>query len=858
MSLPVRDKANDILQGIDDYGRVILMAPTGSGKSTQVPQILVNAGYAEKGQILVLQPRRLAARMLARRVAQEMGVSLGKEVGYQVRFENRTREWTSVVFMTEAILLRRLLSDPTLEGVSVVIFDEFHERHVEGDVLLAWARKLQNEKRSDLKIVVMSATLDSDRLESFLHPCLVVQSATRLHEVTIVYEGSRQGGKASRSKPREVPVWERAAEVVKRVIREKVKGDLLVFMPGGMEIRRTIQSLEGYSFGEKVVILPLHGELPPERQDEALQPRSERRIIVSTNVAETSLTIEGVTVVIDSGLARINRFDPGRGINSLTVEKISQSSAAQRAGRAGRMAPGTCYRLWSKFEQEHLPQRELPEIMRIDLAEILLTLKGVGVESLERFSWLERPAERLMAYALIVLKDLGALTDHEGESLTEKGKRMLSFPLHPRFSRMLLEAERLNCVQGACLAAALLQGRDILLRKVDKRVQAQREKLWGGITDSDLFVQIRAWNWAGQRGFDRQACDAIGIHGLSSLEVKKSLEQLLSLSEEMELLSKEQIRSQTERADSLLQCILVAFSDQVAKRQDGGSLRCEMVHGRSGEISRNSVVRRSDMVVALRVRETDSLTAGKAVQTFLEQVSRVDETWLQELFPNDFAEKDALSFDKQNRRVVRAQLRTFRGLVLEEIKKDATSSEEASRLLAQEVIQGNLVLKHWNHEVEQWILRLNQLAHWCPELELPPIHEEGKLMLLEQVCEGSVTYKQIKEKPVFPVIKKWLSYEQLESLQAYAPERIKIHEKRSAKVEYHPEKNPTIRVKIQDLYDAPKSYPIAMNRVKCRIEVLAPNMRPVQVTDDLESFWKEGYEKIKPELKRRYPKHEWR
>ncbi|MEM9445109.1 MAG: ATP-dependent helicase HrpB [Verrucomicrobiota bacterium] len=858
MSLPVNAKGPEILKGLKEKKRVILMAPTGSGKSTQIPQILVKAGYAKQGKILVLQPRRLAARMLARRVAEEMGLTLGKEVGYQVRFENCTREWTSIVFMTEAILLRTILRNPKLEGISAIVFDEFHERHLEGDVLLAWALYLQVSKGQDVKIVVMSATLDSDRLEKFLQPVQLVQSETRQYDVSIRYEGNAKSGRHTlRSRGREEPIWERAAGVVKRVIREKVDGDILIFMPGGIEIRRTIKCLEGYNFGERVVVLPLHGELPPDKQDEALLPRQQRRIIVSTNVAETSLTIEGVTIVIDSGLARVNRFDPSRGINSLTVEKISQSSAAQRAGRAGRIAPGRCYRLWSRFEQEHLPQTELPEIMRIDLAEILLTLKGFGVEDFKSFPWFEMPSQSLLDQALVVLKDLGALVG-ETEMLSDEGRRMLSFPLHPRFSRMLLEAERRNCIQGACLAAALLQGRDIFLRKVDRKVQQKRESLFGEISDSDLLLQMHAWNWTKQKGFDRHDCDSIGVHGLSALEVDKSFQQLLNLSKEMNLFPKNNQATRQENISSLLQCFLVAFSDQVACRLDGGSMRCEMVHRRTGEISRNSVVRNSKIVIAVRVRETDSFTAGKGVQTFLEQVSRVDEVWLRELFPNDFAEKNELAFDKQNRRIVVLQGQIFRDLTLHLVKKDALPGVESSGLLAQEIAKGNLVLKHWNYEVEQWILRLNQLAQWCPELELPMINQEDKRLLLEQICEGAISYKQIKERAVMPIVQKWLSQQQLSALQQHAPERIKIHDKRSAKVEYHPEKAPTIRVKIQDLYDAPVNYPIAMDRVKCCVEVLAPNMRPVQISDDLESFWEEGYEKIKLELRRRYPKHEWR
>src|SRR5260221_9136087 len=486
--LPIYEIESAIVANVREHGRVIVSAPTGSGKSTQVPQMLLEHGLLGDGQIVVLQPRRLVTRLLAARVAWERKVQLGREVGYQIRLENVTGPETRIRFVTEGVLLRQMVHDPKLPGIAALVFDEFHERHLYGDITLAQALDLQESARPDLKILVMSATLDAARLEDYLKPCRVLESMGRMFPVNIEYSKSP-------SYQDKRPIWEQAASAFSDFVASGGEGDVLVFMPGSFEISQTLEAIRHSDESRGFVLLPLHGELSPGDQDAAIARYEKRKVVVATNVAETSLTIDGIRCVIDSGLARIPKYDPYRGINTLFVEKVSRASAGQRAGRAGRTAPGGCLRLWSAQEHSHRPQQELPEVKRLDLAEAALTLKAAGAEDLRRFRWLEAPEEQGLAHAEELLADLGALkTTGAGTQITEVGRKMLAFPLHPRYARMLLAAQQHGCVYQACLVAALTQGRDLLLRNVDRDTNSLREDLLGEKASSDFWVLMRSWN----------------------------------------------------------------------------------------------------------------------------------------------------------------------------------------------------------------------------------------------------------------------------------------------------------------------------------------------------------------------------
>ena len=837
-ALPIYELETQLVADLRTHSRLVLQAPTGSGKSTQVPQILLDSGLAGDGEIVVLQPRRLATRMLAARVAQERGVRLGEEVGYQIRLDKVCGRKTRIRFVTEGVLLRQMLSDPELRGIAVIVFDEFHERHLYGDITLARALDLQESRRPDLKLVVMSATLDAGSLQKYLAPCELLTSRGRTFPVDVEYLEKPLG---------DFPVWDAAAAEFERISRQ-TEGDVLVFMSGAYEISRTISAIRHTRAGSQCTVLPLHGELAAADQDAAVARYEQRKVIVSTNVAETSLTIDGVRVVIDAGQAKIARFDPYRGINTLLVERISRASAEQRAGRAGRTAPGRCVRLWTEREHHDRPAQELPEVKRLDLAEVVLTLKASGVEDVAKFRWLEAPDARSLERALTLLTDLGAL-DSAG-AISPLGRRMLAFPAHPRYARMLLAAHELGCVPAVVQIAALTQGRGLLRRAEGKQMQQDRDTALGESAESDFFLHLRALRFAEQRNFNPQTCRPLGIHAPAAREAAALAEQFLRIAQDEGL----DTTARETPAEALQRCVLAGFPDMVALRLDGGTLRCALVHGRKGVLARESVVG-TPLLVASEVREVEM---RGDVETLLSLATAIKEEWLRELFPDGFRETTDVFFDSSLRRVLAKKQTRFHDLVLRSEQSDKVPHEQAAALLAREVEAGACPLKLWDNTVDQWILRLNQLTEWFPEYELPKLGDDERRMLVEQICHGAVSYKDIKERPVWPVVKSWLSPVQQQLLDDQAPERIELPNGRKAKIVYATGTAPHIATRIQDLYGVTGELRIAAHRIPLVIQVLAPNHRPIQITQNLATFWKDSYPKIRQELQRKYPRHEWR
>jgi ATP-dependent helicase HrpB len=853
--LPIYELESAVVSALRSGGRLIVQAPTGSGKSTQIPQMLLKHGLlGDRGQAVVLQPRRLAARLLARRVAEEMDTPLGEKVGYQIRLESKVSERTRLRFVTEGILLRQMSFDAALRGIAAVVFDEFHERHLYGDISLARALQIQATTRPDLKIIVMSATLDAGALRQYLAPCEVLVSQGRSFPVRIEYLAKPVNFETD-------PVWDVAARECERAA-QSTAGDLLVFMPGAYEIGRTVAAVQAARGALRgAAVFPLHGELPPEAQDKAVARYDVRKVIVSTNVAETSLTIEGVTAVIDCGLARVARFDPNRGINTLLVEKISVASADQRAGRAGRTAPGVCVRLWTEREHGQRAPQELPEVKRLDLSEVVLTLKASGIDDIGGFPWLEKPEPRALERAEQLLKDLGAIggarpegaLHPDGEPITELGRRMLRFPVHPRYARMLLAAEERGCVRPIALMAALTQGRNFLMRSASREVEQAREDALGEESLSDFFLLMRAWQFAEQNRYSVDACRRLGIHAQGARQVGPLFEQFLEIARGEGLA----IEPRAPSDDEIRKCVLAGFSDQLAKRLDAGTLRCELVHRRKGTLARESAVQKAPLLVAAEINEIGG--RGGEVNVLLNLATAVEETWLKELFPLDFCDARSVVYDEATKRVVARKERRFRDLVLEsKTHSEDVPLNEAAALLAREVLAGRIVIDAWDESVEQWITRVNRMAEWFPELEVNPLEEAGRATLIEQICYGELGARAVKDKAVMPFLRDWLTAEQLAVLDDYVPERLTMANGRKSRIAYAKEGPPILSARIQELYGVEGKFTIGHGRVPVKIEVLAPNQRALQMTDDLTSFWREIYPKIKPELSRKYPRHEWR
>lgn len=845
--LPIKEVRAKLIAGLKSNPSFILSAPAGSGKSTQIPQYLLDdLGDRIQGEIWVLQPRRLPARMLAARVSRERGENLGQSVGYQIRFDSKRSAQTRIIYLTEALLLRRLQQDPDLKGIGAVLFDEFHERHIDGDLALSLCRRLQKSGRPDLVLGVMSATLDIDQVRQFLPDGAMLESGSRTYPVDINYLPS--GDK---------PVWEAAAQAFRKA-SASFRGDCLIFMPGAWEIRQTIEALSNLREASGFQILPLHGELPIEAQDAAVTPGPRRKIIVSTNVAETSLTIEGVELVIDSGLARTPVYDANRGINTLLVQPVSQASADQRAGRAGRTGPGLAWRLWSEKDHWRRAANTEPEIIRLDLSETVLTLSCLKVDELAEFDWLQKPPAAHLHKAIELLEDLGALRLRDSEhlrcELTPTGRRMADFPLHPRFSRILLEGAHRNCLSAICIAVALTQVREVLLPLHDKAQARKRDELLldTDAEQSDLIHSMRGWLLAKRENFAMSFCRQWGLHRLAALEADRIASQLLQVARSAGL------EADSEAADgaAIRRCLLHGFADHLARRRSRATLACDLVHGRRGEIRRHSVVHDADLLISSQIEEREH---RGDVTVFLGQNSAVEVDWLKEDFPEDFQENVETLLEPGSRRIVAHRIQRFRDLLIESEETGRPDPDQAAAILAKGVMDGTFILKQWNEAVENWIRRVNCLAKHFPEYEIAPIDEDARQTIIEQICFGAISYKEIKDRPVRAHLEEWLSPAELPLVDRMTPERFELPTGPRLKLRYEEDGRVILPAVLQQLYDVPgKLLKIGDGRIPLQIEILAPSRRPVQITNDLDAFWESSYPAVRKDLRGRYPKHEWR
>ncbi|WFB36896.1 ATP-dependent helicase HrpB [Kiritimatiellota bacterium B12222] len=832
--LPIYDIQIELAQALTLGNRIILQAPTGSGKSTQVPQMVLDAGLVDSTkEIVVMQPRRLAARMLAKRVASERKSALGNEVGYQVRLDRKAGPETRIRYVTEGILLREWLNRPQLSHVGCLIFDEFHERHLYGDLSLAHALHLQATARPDLLIILMSATLDTEPLQTFLPDAQLLSSEGRSFPVDIHY---------LERDPRahNVDIWQSASDAANR-LADRNQGDLLIFMPGRFEIDRTLDALKRSPLGKKADCLPLHGELPPQEQDRAVTPSSRQRVIVATNIAETSLTIEGVTGVIDSGLARVARFDPVRGIDQLNVEPISRASADQRAGRAGRTAPGQCVRLWTEAGHRTRPQREAPEIHRVDLSEAVLTFAALGIQDWSELALADPPEEQTLRSTREFLHQLGAL-DKQG-AITTLGQNLLQYPAHPRIGRLMIEAEQRGVTDEAALIAALLQARPLLLRKIPSSVRQEQLDLFSGDGSSDLLMNLRACQWAIQMRYDRQQCQELGIHAQTARQALQTAQIFLRKTKETTPAKEPNLE--------LRKCLAVAFADHLALKRPH-TKRCDLVDGRVAEIGKESICDKAELMVAAEIRDFE-----RAKTPFLTGVTRVEPEWLSELWPDLFEASQVVRYDEQSKRVLAESRKQFGQLILESKLTHEVSDDDAGRLLMQAVNDGKVPLPHWDKNVDNWITRLNCLSLWRPDWELPPLTPSDRDLLLEHMLSTCRTRKDVKNLNVRAQVENWLSPMQQTLVIEHCPTSITLPNGRNARIRYQEGAPPIISSKLQDFLGMTESPRVAGGQVACSVEMLAPNGRPAALTEDLKNFWDNGYLLVRKDLKGRYPKHNW-
>ncbi len=835
--LPIDAVLPEIAEKLSSAGALVLQAEPGAGKTTRVPAALLDAGLAAGGSILVLEPRRVAARSAADFVAAERDQRLGDTIGYQVRFDRCGSDRTRLWFVTEGIAARRLIGDPYLEDVGILVLDEFHERHLAADVVLGVARQLRRTVRPELKIVVMSATLEVERVARFLDDCPVLRCPGRVYPVDIEYRAIDAADPAGRARR----LGDAAAAAVRSLVAAGEPGDVLVFLPGVAEIRRVEEALAASAASADIDVLPLHGDLPLDAQRRVLRRGAgeRRRVILSTNVAESSVTVDGVTAVIDSGLARVPELDAGRGIERLRTVPISLAAADQRAGRAGRQAPGRCIRLWSKSEHAARREREVPEIRRLDLTSTVLELRAwglIGRGDLTALGWLDAPPPGALEAAERLLRYLGALDDER--AVTPLGERMLRLTAPPRAARLLLEASRCGDGEGGALLAALLGEREI----------ATAARAFGGGSiapsgDSDLLRRAAMFEEAATVRFDAAHCRRIGVDAGAARAVERARRHLLQ--------SAGGDPSSSQDDEVLMRAIFVAFADRLARRRGAGDVRALMVGGGGVRLAPESCVRDAELFVAVEVRGGERRQHAEGVVTMASAVRR---EWVDQYFGGEIESRRAIEFDEAGERAVEVERESFRDLVLRETRRP-TSGGAGSELVRQRALADPERVVALTARDAMCVQRIDfAVAHGAT------IDGGGAVLLrraVEALCVGVDGFAELRRRAVEGFIENALTWEQRRELERLAPESFALPSGRRVRIDYGRAGGPVIAARVQELFGVAESPRIAGGAVTVAVEILGPNYRPVQLTNDLAGFWERTYPQVRKELRGRYPKHKW-
>jgi len=824
--------------------RLLVQAPPGSGKTTRLPRALLDAQLPATGDILVLEPRRLAARAAAARVAFELGEPVGRQVGYQVRFEEVSSPQTRVRFLTEGVLLKRLLSQPELKGVGAVLLDEIHERHLHGDTALALLLHLQRTRRPDLLLVAMSATLDGQRIATFLDAPLLCGEG-RTYDVTVSYLPAVD----------ERPLERQVASAVRSVLRQGCTGHILVFLPGAHEIRRALNACAAVADTESLVLFPLHGDLSSAEQDRALAPSDQRKVIFATNVAESSVTVDGVGVVIDSGLARTAVYSPWSGISSLRTGPISKASAVQRAGRAGRTRAGHCLRLYTEADFTRRLEFDVPEILRVDLTELALELAARQVHP-SKLTWLDAPPLAAWDHASQLLQRLGAV-DAAGH-ITATGRRMVRFPLHPRLSRLLDEADRLGIRDTGCWAAALLAERDI---RAPRRALPARSQAGVTPTDSDVLDRVDEMIAVVgssparllERGLDPGACFA----------VEKAYQHLARLlppgppnrqSSRESLCPRPPVFSEDE---ALRRALLVAFPDRVARRPQVGDAVVVLSGGGSARVGETSTVTEAPFLLAIEAREpVDRLGLARAALPVIHLAAAIEPEWLLELFPDRIRDERSVLWNQAREQVDVIERLLYDGVTLDETRPREVCGHDVAATLAEAALKkGVSAFVDPSNEADRWLARWRFVAALDPTF--PPADDAHLRATMTALCAGRRSFAELRASNLIAELEARFTHDQRTRWARWAPERWLLPNGRRVLIEYPRDQAPYMESRLTDFFGVRETPTLAEGRVRVCVHLLAPNGRAVQVTSDLGNFWTSLYPQVRTELRRRYPRHPW-
>ncbi len=811
---------NDVLPALKNalaHGSAVLSAPPGSGKTTIVPLALLGEPWLAGRKILILEPRRLAARAAAGRMATLRGGRIGESVGYQIRFDRRISSATRIEVLTEGILTRRLQNDADLSGVGLIIFDEFHERSLHADLALALCLDLRQVK-DDLRLLIMSATLDTSAVAALMGGVPIIIGQGKSHEVRVEYL----------ARPATAGIGVTTAAGVRRVVGEQ-PGDVLVFLPGAGEIKEVHRLLANDPLLRGILLSPLFGDLAQADQDRAIlpDPSGQRRVILATSIAETSLTIEGIYSVVDSGWSRRPSFDPGTGLSKLITVRVSQAAARQRAGRAGRLGPGYCLRLWTAGEQHSLPPFHPPEIVAVDLAGLALELALWGVGDPGELPWLDPPRDGPYRQAVELLRSLEAIT--AAGRITETGRQLAALPLHPRLGHMLLMAEKGGQGPLACDIAALLSERDLVARgttmaSAELRLRYLLLELWR--SKGDGAVRREGGDPAICRRVDRDA---------------RRLQQLLGC------------KNNRHEAEAIGTLLLHAYPDRLARRRPGQRERYLLATGRG------ALLPPADPLAASEYLVVPHLDAGRIEgRIFLaEPVALAD---LHRHHSHLFATTTEVGWDDASAKVAATRRLSFGRIVVEESPLTDADPEEIGRAMQAGIRRLGLDCLPWDRKARQLQARVLCLRAWQPEMNWPDLgdHQLGEdLGWLAPYLAGITRAEQLRQLDLRAILTAMLDWEKQQRLARDAPDNCTVASGSKIPIEYRLDGPPFLAVRIQEMFGQAETPTVCGGRVTLLLHLLSPARRPIQVTADLAGFWQHGYPEVKKELKGRYPKHFW-
>ncbi len=834
--LPVEEALPRLRAALAAHPAAVLQAPPGAGKTTLVPLALLGEPWLAGRSILILEPRRLAARAAAGRMAQLLNEPVGATVGYRIRFESKVSKATRIEVLTEGILTRRLQGDAALEGVGLVIFDEFHERHLHADLALALTVDSQRGLREDLKLLVMSATLDGAAVARALNDAPIVTSEGRSYPVAVRYLNRDPDG----ALPAVV------AGAVERALGEE-EGDALVFLPGAFEIRRT-QGLLDSALGGRAEVLPLYGDLPWEAQQRAIAPDTgRRRVVLATPIAETSLTIEGVRIIIDSGYARVPQFDPVSGLTRLVTQRISRASAEQRAGRAGRTAPGVCYRLWCESTQRGLIPQAIPEIRSADLAPLALELAAWGVSDAASLAWLDPPPAAALAQARDLLTELDAL-DPAGR-ITAVGRELARLPLHPRLAHMLRTAQDLGLGALACDLAALLSERDIF------RGEAGRT--------CDLGPRLEAL-----QEFRRRGRAAAGVDTEACRRSEQAARQWRRMLDGGE---REMPATDAGRAGLLL---ALAYPDRIAQQRAPNEPRYLLANGRGARLPEWELHLRQPFLVAASTDaaqgsasvargRTPGATAGSGTagegRIFLAATISADD--LHRHFAAHIRTEDEVVWSEGEAAVVAQRVERLGALTLDRRPLRQADPEQLRAAMLEGLRRLGIEALPWSPEAREVQARVLSMRQWFPDEGWPDLSEtalaDRTAEWLGPCLDGITRRAHLARLDLAAILRAQLDWKQAQQLDSEAPTHLAVPSGSRLKLEYRPGESPVLAVKLQEMFGLADTPRVARGRVPVTLHLLSPARRPIQVTQDLRGFWKRTYAEVRKELKGRYPKHPW-